>query len=839
MVFSYFKERESRIKERMHQNKRIQFESLLLGIASPDQIRRWAQRKLPNGSVIGQVLTAKTLDYKTLKPLRGGLFCERIFGPTKDFYCACNKRQPKNDVRFCPDCEVEYYPATIRRHRLGYIELVSGSVHIWYFKGRPNYLSILLKMKRPCLERLIYGTSVLVNAHLLDLVPNIIRSNNLGVPQEQKYSPGHTIPVRSNFCCDVFRQRSFFNYVVSAPEPGDRTIPAYCSGALIKEVSAGIPKGVEEEVTDFQEMLRQIENERFAKKKQVLNAIGGQAVANVMKRLNLRKLCELLAVEIAALTPEIEWRAKLFIRMPTYQRELTRAVYRRRAHIHRLKLVDAFLRNKRKPEWMVLSVLPVLPPTIRPISMINGTIISSDLNRLYQVLIFRNYRLSKLSIVDTELIAFHQALVQRAVDALLENGKGGSEALLDRNNRPLKALADHLKGKRGRFRFNLLGKRVDYSGRSVIVVGPKMKLHECGLPREMALKLFTPFLMRRLIQTKYVDNFLRAKLYIRMQHPVIWPLLIEIMAQYPILLNRAPTLHRLGIQAFQPHLVSTQTILLHPLVCTAFNADFDGDQMAVHVPLTFAARTEAWKLLWSRNNLLAPATGDPILAPSQDMILGSYYLTTNGLPKIENRAQLGLPPIDETVRGVQSGESTPYFHNFEDVLQAFHHDLIQVRTPIWLRLPLEQTSQNGEKPAEPKELQIHADGFGFAVFTDVQQRRQWSISTDERDFLTAYAVITSQFVQTSAGRVLVNQLMTSPEPTMRSRSRQRIKSSLVKIFTKMREKSREAELESLGLLIAEEGFDIMPQIPFFEKLLEFDSSPLAGYLKPRPLKPRP
>jgi len=791
MVFSYFKERELRIRERMHQNKRIRFESLLLGIASPDQIRRWAQRKLPNGSVIGQVLYAKTLDYKTLKPLRGGLFCERIFGPTKDFYCACNKRQPKNDVRFCPDCEVEYYPATIRRHRLGYIELVSGSVHIWYFKGRPNYLSILLNKKRAGLERLIYGTSILVNAHLLDLVPNIIRSDEHAVSKEQKYSPGHTIPVRSSFCCDVFHQRRFFDYVASAPEPGDRAIPAYCSGDMIQEVSAGMSKDFEEEeVADFQEMLRQLENGRFVKKQHALNAIGGQAVANMIKRLDLPKLHHLLVEEIERLgAGTIQTVAAEKVHCKTERRELRGALRRRTAYLQRLKLVHGFLRTQRKPEWMVLSVLPVLPPTIRPISMINGIVVSSDLNRLYQVIIFRNYRLSKLSIVDTELIAFHQTLVQRAVDALLENGKGGSEALLDRNNRPLKALADHLKGKRGRFRFNLLGKRVDYSGRSVIVVGPKLKLHECGLPREMALKLFTPFLMRRLIEMKTVDNFLRAKIYIQTEHPGVWPILIEIMTQYPILLNRAPTLHRLGIQAFQPRLVSTQTILLHPLVCGSFNADFDGDQMAVHVPLTFAARTEAWKLLWSRNNLLSPATGDPILAPSQDMILGFYYLTTNGQSKIEKRIKLGLSSPNSRVpaRPVLDQPGL-YFRDIEDALQAFHRDLIQVRTPVWLRLPLDQTSQNANKPEEPEELQIHADGLGFAVFTDVQQRRQWSISTNENVFLTTYAVIMSQFVQTSAGRILINQLVTSPDPVLPDRSQQRIESILAGIFDKMRKR---------------------------------------------------
>jgi len=786
-----------RVKERFHQNQRILFESLVLGIASPEQIRRWAQRKLPNGSVVGEVLFAKTVDYKTLKPLRDGLFCERIFGPIKDFHCACGKRQPNDDVSFCPDCEVEYYPATIRRHRLGYIELFSGSVHIWYFKGRPNYLSIFLNKKRKSLESLIYCTNVLVNAHSLGLVPKRIRSNTgEEVPANRLYQPGQTIPVLPNFCCDVFRQRDLFNYVVSVPEPGDRTIRDYCSGEnYINKLDISTPKEFDDNATigmSFQELLREYDKERDDKVQQTLNSLGGQAIANLLDRLNLDTLSKLLATEILELNPVIHAVAIKPIHYPSEQKLLRRAVFKRLAYIRRFKLVQAFIRTKRKPAWMVLSVLPVLPPTIRPISVMeNGTLVSSDLNRLYQRLLNRNSRMKRSRVLDTETIGFHQRLVQEAVDAVLENGKGGSTAVLSMDNRPLKSLSDRLKGKRGRFRFNLLGKRVDYSGRSVIVVGPKMRLHECGLPREMALQLFSPFLIRRLLEEGYVDNFLRAKVYIQIEHPIIWPTLLEIMGQYPILLNRAPTLHRLGIQAFQPRLVSTQAILLHPLVCSAFNADFDGDQMAVHIPLSFHARAEAWKLLWSRNNLLAPASGDPILAPSQDMILGSYYLTTNGLVNQQKRANLELPPVQKS----QAGQAGFYFNDFDDAMRAFYQDFINVRTPVWLRLPVSQTSQNAEKPREPEELQVHADGLGFAVFADIQQRRQWSLSTNGRDFLTAYAVIMSQFVQTSAGRILINQLMTSQDIKVPDRVHQRMDDILSEIFDKIREREEAAERE--------------------------------------------
>lgn len=801
MVFPYFKQRELRVKERFHQTERTFFESLLLGIASPEQIRGWAQRTLPNGSVVGEVLCGKTVDYKTLKPLRNGLFCERIFGPVKDFHCACGKRQPSDDVSFCPECEVEYYPATIRRHRMGYIELCSGCVHIWYFKGRPNYLSILLKRKRKSLEALIYCTTVLVNVHSLGLIPKRLVSDSLGVPANQIYRPGHTIPVSTSLCCDVFRQRDLFHYVVSVPEAGDRAIRSYCSGENYnKTLDVVMPRVVDDESTNgmsFKDLLLEYENERDAKFRQTLNALGGQAIVNMINNMNFRKLRRILAAEIREFNPPIRELASIYEHTPTEQRKLTLLVSERLAYIRRFKLIQTFIRTKRNPAWMVLFALPVLPPTIRPISITaNGTLYSSDLNQLYQRLVHRNSRMRRSVVLDTETIGYHQRLVQDAVDAVLENGKGGSTPVLSAENRPLKSLADRLKGKRGRFRLHLLGKRVDYSGRSVIVVGPKMRLHECGLPREMALKLFAPFLIRRLLECRYADNFLRAKIYLQIEHPVIWPTLLEIMGQYPILLNRAPTLHRLGIQAFQPRLVSTRTILLHPLVCSAFNADFDGDQMAVHVPLSFHARAEAWKLLWSRNNLLAPATGDPILAPSQDMILGSYYLTTMGQPNTKKRAALGLDvstekrpshALTDLLPDINGDQPTGYYFNdFDDAMRAFYQDFISVRTPIWLRLPLNQTSQSGEKPKKPEELQINADGLGFAVFSDIQQRREWSLSIDQYRFLTAYAMIASHFVQTTAGRILVNQLMNGPDSAIPDRIQRQMDNQLLDIFEQQR-----------------------------------------------------
>nr|AUJ22927.1 RNA polymerase beta' subunit [Coccomyxa sp. SUA001] len=331
---------------------------------------------------------------------------------------------------------------------------------------------------------------------------------------------------------------------------------------------------------------------------------------------------------------ELEPEINELVRLPFPRRSelvrLRRLLRRRSRQVRRFKLAKLFAQSKKRPEWMVLLTLPVLPPELRPIVRLDGgVVVVADLNKLYQKVLFRNNRLEALRMVDLNSVGQAKRLLQEAVDGLLDNGKGGAMPISGPNDRPLKSLSDGLKGKRGRFRQNLLGKRVDYSGRSVIVVGPQLKLHECGLPKEMALELFQPFLSRQLKERGIVENINAAKRFMRQDHPILWEILQQLMQQHPVLLNRAPTLHRLGIQAFQPKLVHGRAILLHPLVCTAFNADFDGDQMAVHLPLSFQAQGEAWKLLWSRNNLLSPATGQPILVPSQDMVLGCYYLTTS------------------------------------------------------------------------------------------------------------------------------------------------------------------------------------------------------------------
>jgi DNA-directed RNA polymerase subunit beta' len=396
--------------------------------------------------------------------------------------------------------------------------------------------------------------------------------------------------------------------------------------------------------------------------------------------------------------------------------------------LRRIKIVRNFRKSKAKPEWMLLSILPVLPPDLRPIiEMGKNQVAVSDLNKLYQKVLFRNQRVIRHKRIGSSLnksneMRYAQRLLQESVDALLENGRGGSEPITAPNGRPLKSLSDMLKGKKGRFRQNLLGKRVDYSGRSVIVVGPQLKLHECGLPREMALELFQPFLIRRLIRTKIVRTVLGAKKLIAFQDPIIWQILQNIIENHPILLNRAPTLHRLGIQAFQPKLVLGRAILLHPLVCSAFNADFDGDQMAVHVPLSVQARTEALKLMWSRNNLLSPATGQPILGPSQDMVLGCYYLTT------ENPKNLSL--------------EQKLFYSFDEVLDAYYQYNLAIHTYVWVKSS--RTIEFDENSIPTYELRIDQEGNSHLIFPNCYQ------------VYDKHNELISQYVRTTIGRVLLN-----------------------------------------------------------------------------------
>ncbi|MEE9137448.1 MAG: DNA-directed RNA polymerase subunit beta' [candidate division NC10 bacterium] len=499
------------------------FKGIRIGLASPEKIRSWSH---------GEVKKPETINYRTFKPERDGLFCAKIFGPTKDWECNCGKfKGIKHRNVVCDKCGVEVIRSKVRRQRLGHIELASPVVHIWFFKSIPSRIGYLLNMSLRDLEKVLYFEEYVV------------------------MDPGNT-PLKLNELLNEDRYRK-----------------------LQEEYGDGFKVG-----------------------------LGAEAIRTIMRRLDIRKLAE-------------ELRAQM-------QQETSQQA--RKKIVKRLRIMDAFLTSGNKAEWMILEVIPVLPPELRPLVPLDGgRFATSDLNDLYRRVINRNNRLKRLMELRAPdiIIRNEKRMLQEAVDALFDNGRRG-RALKGQNNRPLKSLSDMLKGKQGRFRQNLLGKRVDYSGRSVIVVGPELKLHQCGLPKKMALELFKPFVFRKLLQQhETVTTIKSVKKLVEKGRPEVWDALEEVIREHPVLLNRAPTLHRLGIQAFEPMLVEGEAIKIHPLVCAAFNADFDGDQMAVHVPLSFEAQLEARVLIWAPHNIFSPANGTPLAAPTQDIVLGLYYLT--------------------------------------------------------------------------------------------------------------------------------------------------------------------------------------------------------------------
>ncbi|RMF88676.1 MAG: DNA-directed RNA polymerase subunit beta' [Nitrospinota bacterium] len=539
----------------------VNFEAIRIRIASPEKIRQWSY---------GEVKKPETINYRTFKPERDGLFCAKIFGPVKDWECLCGKyKRMKHRGVVCEKCGVEVIQSKVRRERLGHIELASPVSHVWFFKGVPSRIGNILDMSLRELERILY----------------------------------------------------FENYVVI--DPGD-------TGLREKELLT------EEQ---FRE-LRKEYGDRFQA------GMGAEAIRELLRRINLEELAATLQQEI---------------------REAT-SVQKKKKLMKRLKIVEAFRKSGNRPEWMILEVIPVIPPELRPLVPLDGgRFATSDLNDLYRRVINRNNRLVRLQELKAPeiIIRNEKRMLQEAVDALFDNGRRG-RTLRGMNKRPLKSLSDMLKGKQGRFRQNLLGKRVDYSGRSVIVVGPELKIHQCGLPKKMALELFKPFIYHKLEEKGYVNTLKSAKRFVERERPEVWDVLDEIIQEYPILLNRAPTLHRLGIQAFEPVLVEGKAIRIHPLVCAAFNADFDGDQMAVHIPLSIEAQTEARVLMLSTNNILSPANGKPLAVPSQDIILGCYYLTK--------------------VRGKSKGEGK-VFANFDEVRVAYDAGVVGLQARIKVRLP--------------------------------------------------------------------------------------------------------------------------------------------------------
>ena len=537
------------------------FESMKIGLASPDQIREWSY---------GEVLRPETINYRTQKPEKEGLFCERIFGPQKDWECNCGKyKRIRFKGKVCEKCGVEVTRAKVRRERMGHIELAAPVSHIWYFKGTPSRIGQVLDISPKRLEEVLYFTKYIVT------------------------DPGEAKELSKN---QLLEEKEYANF---------RT-----------KYGADFKAGM-----------------------------GAEAIKELLQEIDLEKLSRELKDELAT-TQQGQKRVKL---------------------LKRLDVVEAFLQSHNRPEWMILDAIPVIPPDIRPMVQLDGGRYGvSDLNDLYRRVINRNNRLRKLiEMHSPEIIVRNEKrMLQEAVDALIDNGRHG-RAYTGSNNRPLKSLSDLLKGKQGRFRQNLLGKRVDYSGRSVIVVGPELKMDQCGLPKEMALELFKPFVLNDLVVKGSAQNIKQAKKMVERADDKVWDSLECVIKDHPVLLNRAPTLHRLGIQAFSPVLVEGRAIKLHPLCCTAFNADFDGDQMAVHLPLSAEAQEEARTLMLAAKNLLKPSDGRPVTVPTQDMVLGSYYLT------IEKTGEKGEGKV---------------FRDANEALMAYQDGIISIHANIKVRV---------------------------------------------------------------------------------------------------------------------------------------------------------
>ena len=560
-------------------------DSIQIGMASPEQILAWSH---------GEVTKPETINYRTLKPERDGLYCERIFGPTKDWECNCGKYKRikfKDKDKICDKCGVQVTRAKVRRERMGHIQLAAPVSHIWYFKGIPSRMGMLLDISPRNLEKVLYFANFIV----LD--------------------PGNT------------------------EETGLKRLELI-NDARYREVEAKCGKG------------------SFVAK------MGAEAVQDLLMELDLDKLSADLKAEIAQLTEK--------------ERDRETEGQKRARAVKRLEVVESFRTSHNKPEWMILTVVPVIPPDLRPLIQLDGgRFATSDLNDLYRRVINRNNRLKRLLELGAPdiIVRNEKRMLQESVDALIDNGRRG-RPVTGPGNRALKSLSDLLRGKQGRFRQNLLGKRVDYSGRSVIVVGPELKLYQCGLPKEMALELFKPFVMERLVTLKLSHNVKSAKRAVEKVRPEVWDILEEVIRDHPVLLNRAPTLHRLGIQAFEPILVEGKAIKLHPLACTAFNADFDGDQMAVHVPLSMEAQAEARFLMLAHNNILKPQDGRPVISPSQDMVIGCYYLTI----------------VHDGAKG-----SGRVFSSEDEAIMAYSLGQITLQSPIKVRLTRTFGDQTGSK----------------------------------------------------------------------------------------------------------------------------------------------
>src|SRR5438128_5469703 len=574
----------------------LSFNAIRISLASPEKIRSWSH---------GEVKKPETINYRTFKPERDGLFCAKIFGPTKDYECNCGKyKRMRHRGVVCEKCGVEVIQSKVRRERMGHIDLATPVAHIWFLKSLPSRIGTLLDVTLKELEKVLYFESYVV------------------------VDPGKT-PLQERELLSETRYRKLYE------EHGPDAFRA---------------------------------------------AMGAEAIRELLKKLDIDKLFVDLRQEMKEATSEA----------------------RRKKISKRLKVVAAFKNSGNRPEWMILEVVPVIPPDLRPLVPLDGgRFATSDLNDLYRRVINRNNRLKRLMELNAPeiIVRNEKRMLQEAVDALIDNGRRG-RAVSGKGKHRLKSLSDMLKGKQGRFRQNLLGKRVDYSGRSVIVVGPNLKLHQCGLPKKMALELFKPFVMRRLVEKGFAHNIKSAKRIVERVRPEVWDVLEEVIKDYLVLLNRAPSLHRLSIQAFEAKLIEGSAIQLHPMVCSAFNADFDGDQMAVHVPLSAAAQREARELMLSVHSTLSPANGEPIVSPSQDIVLGCYYMTVK--------------------RPGAQGEGKA-FASAEEAILAYNSGAVNLQAPIFVRMP------NGTAKAELMDTTA-----GRIIFNEILRQHNEKLTGEDK-----------------------------------------------------------------------------------------------------------
>ena len=605
-----------------------EFDSMRIGLASPQQILEWSH---------GEVKKPETINYRTLKPERDGLFCERIFGPTKDWECHCGKyKRIRYKGVVCDKCGVEVTRAKVRRERMGHIELATPVSHIWYFKGIPSRMGLILDISPRSLERVLYFAAYIV----VDPGQSPLSKQQLLFETEfREYEAmfndaDYKIAGKSVIIETIAQRRERLQLINSAKH----------KEAVNAELAANAE--IPEEEKEYEVLTREEKLELGALEENTFVCIdmGAEAIKELLCELDLEALNDELRAELETATGQRKVRA-----------------------VRRLEVVEAFRQSGNRPEWMIMDVVPVIPPELRPMVQLDGgRFATSDLNDLYRRVINRNNRLKRLLDLGAPdiIVRNEKRMLQEAVDALIDNGRRG-RPVTGPGNRPLKSLSDMLKGKQGRFRQNLLGKRVDYSGRSVIVVGPELKMHQCGLPKEMALELFKPFVMKRLVERGQASNIKAAKRQVERIGPGVWEALEEVIKEHPVLLNRAPTLHRLGIQAFEPILWEGRAIKLHPLVCTAFNADFDGDQMACHLPLSVEAQSEARTLMLSSHNILSTKDGKPVAVPSQDMILGTYYLT---------------------VVRKDTEDKAKRFANYDEVMLAYDSGVIGLQDVIYIRI---------------------------------------------------------------------------------------------------------------------------------------------------------